>query len=61
MIAGVVLAAGASRRFAGGVKQVAPLHGRPLLEHAIAAMVAVIDPVYVVLGHAADEIAAAGT
>ncbi len=59
--AGVILAAGASRRFAGGVKQLAPLRGRPLLEYAIEAMVVVpaLDPVLVVLGHAAGEIAAA--
>jgi molybdenum cofactor cytidylyltransferase len=56
--AGLVLAAGAGTRFGGPVKQLAPLRGRPLLEHAVAAMVAVpaIDPVLVVLGHAADEI-----
>ncbi len=55
--AGLILAAGAGRRF-GGTKQLADLHGRPLLEHAIAAMLAVpaLDPVLVVLGHAADEI-----
>jgi molybdenum cofactor cytidylyltransferase len=34
------------------------LHGRPLLEHAVDAMLAVpaLDPVVVVLGHAAEEI-----
>ena len=55
--AGLILAAGAGRRF-GGTKQLADLRGRPLLEHAIAAMLAVpaLDPVLVVLGHAADEI-----
>jgi CTP:molybdopterin cytidylyltransferase MocA len=58
VIAGLVLAAGAGTRFGGPVKQLAPLHGRPLLEHAVAAMLAVpaVDPVLVVLGHAADEI-----
>jgi CTP:molybdopterin cytidylyltransferase MocA len=56
--AGLVLAAGAGTRFGGAVKQLAPLRGRPLLEHAVAAMLAVpaLDPVLVVLGHAADEI-----
>jgi CTP:molybdopterin cytidylyltransferase MocA len=57
--AGLILAAGAGRRF-GGTKQLADLHGRPLLEHAIEAMLAVpaLDPVLVVLGHAADAILA---
>jgi CTP:molybdopterin cytidylyltransferase MocA len=56
--AGLVLAAGAGTRFGGAIKQLAPLHGRPLVEHAVAAMLAVpaLDPVVVVLGHAADEI-----
>jgi molybdenum cofactor cytidylyltransferase len=55
--AGLILAAGAGRRF-GSTKQLADLHGRPLLAHAIDAMLAVpaLDPVLVVLGHAADEI-----
>ena len=58
MTAGLVLAAGAGTRFGGPVKQLAPLRGRPLVEHAVAAMLAVpaLDPVLVVLGHAADEI-----
>ena len=55
--AGLILAAGAGRRF-GGTKQLAELRGRPLLEYALEAMLAVpaLDPVLVVLGHAADEI-----
>jgi molybdenum cofactor cytidylyltransferase len=52
----LVLAAGEGRRF-GGTKQLAELDGRPLLEHALAA-VAGISPRVVVLGHAADEILA---
>jgi CTP:molybdopterin cytidylyltransferase MocA len=57
--AGLILAAGAGRRF-GGTKQLAELRGRPLLEYAVEAMLAVpaLDPVLVVLGHAADEILA---
>ncbi len=57
--AGLILAAGGGRRF-GGRKQLADLHGRPLLEHAIEHMLAVaaLDRVVVVLGHAADEIRA---
>ena len=59
MIAGLVLAAGAGTRF-GGRKQLAELDGRPLLEHALAAMEsAPVEPVAVVLGAAADEITAA--
>jgi molybdenum cofactor cytidylyltransferase len=58
-IGGIVLAAGEGKRF-GGVKQVAKLDGRPLLEHAVRAMLAVpaIAPVVVVLGAHADEIRA---
>lgn len=54
MIAGLVLAAGDARRF-GEPKQLARLRGRPLLEHALAAMAgATLDRVVVVLGaHAA--------
>ena len=56
-VGGLVLAAGEGRRF-GATKQLAELAGRPLLEHALEAMTAV-SPRVVVLGHAADEIAAA--
>jgi CTP:molybdopterin cytidylyltransferase MocA len=56
-VGGLVLAAGEGSRFAGGVKQLAPLGGRPLLEHALAA-VAALSPRVVVLGHAADEVRA---
>ena len=58
-IGGLILAAGEGRRF-GGPKQLAELHGRPLLEHAVDAMLAVpaVDPVIVVLGAAALEIRA---
>jgi molybdenum cofactor cytidylyltransferase len=38
--AGLILAAGEGRRF-GATKQLAPLRGRPLLEHAVSAMLAV--------------------
>ena len=60
MIGGVVLAAGEGRRF-GGAKQLAELDGRPLLEHALNAMLAVpaIDRVVLVLGAGADEIRSA--
>ncbi|MEA2290957.1 MAG: hypothetical protein QOD55_2954 [Solirubrobacteraceae bacterium] len=60
MIAGLVLAAGAARRF-GSPKQLAELDGVPLLQHAIDAMLAVpqLDRVVVVLGAAAEHVAAA--
>lgn len=55
----IVLAAGAGRRYGGG-KQLAPLGGRPLLEHALrAAAAAPVDGVLVTLGARADEVAAA--
>jgi molybdenum cofactor cytidylyltransferase len=52
----LVLAAGQGRRF-GGTKQLAELDGRPLLEHALAA-VAALSPRVVVLGHDAERIRA---
>jgi molybdenum cofactor cytidylyltransferase len=55
--AGLVLAAGAGRRF-GGPKQLAPLDGRPLLAHVLATARAVLDPVVVVLGARAAEVRA---
>ena len=57
MIAGVVLAAGGASRF-GSPKQLAELEGRPLLQHAIDAMLGVsaVDPVVVVLGAAAERV-----
>jgi molybdenum cofactor cytidylyltransferase len=56
MIGGVVLAAGAGKRF-GGVKQLAELGGRPLLEHVLEhASQAPLDSVVVVLGANAARI-----
>jgi CTP:molybdopterin cytidylyltransferase MocA len=56
MIAGLVLAAGASTRF-GAQKQLAELDGIPLLEHSLRTMRAVpVGRVVVVLGSAAEEI-----
>jgi molybdenum cofactor cytidylyltransferase len=53
---GLILAAGSATRF-GGPKQLATLKGRPLLEHAIGAMIeARIGRVVVVLGANADVI-----
>lgn len=57
-IVSVVLAAGAGRRF-GGRKQLAPLRGRPLLEHALATAAAGPgERTFVVLGADAEEIEA---
>jgi CTP:molybdopterin cytidylyltransferase MocA len=56
MVAGLVLAAGAGTRF-GGRKQLAELDGRPLLEHALAAMEsAPVAHRLVVLGANAEEV-----
>ena len=56
MICGLVLAAGAATRF-GSAKQLAELDGRPLLEHAILAMVASpVRRVVVVLGSGAEDV-----
>jgi molybdenum cofactor cytidylyltransferase len=56
--AGLVLAAGAGVRFGDGIKQLAPLGGRPLLEWALDAQCAVaeVERVVVVLGARAGEI-----
>jgi CTP:molybdopterin cytidylyltransferase MocA len=56
MTSGLVLAAGEGRRF-GGPKQLAVVAGRPLIEHALAAL-AGLDRVVVVLGARAGEIRA---
>jgi CTP:molybdopterin cytidylyltransferase MocA len=53
--AGLVLAAGEGRRF-GGPKQLARVGGRPLVEHALGAVAAVLDRVVVVLGAHAEEV-----
>lgn len=59
-VAAIVLAAGGSRRFGDSPKQLALLHGLPLLEHAVDAALAVpvIEEVVVVLGASADVIEA---
>lgn len=57
-VAAVVLAAGEGRRF-GSQKLLAPLRGRPLLQHALdAANASALAPIVVVLGADADAIAA---
>lgn len=55
----VVLAAGAGERY-GGTKQLAPVSGRPLVAHAVAAAVAAgAVRTVVVVGHDAERVAAA--
>jgi CTP:molybdopterin cytidylyltransferase MocA len=58
MIGGLVLAAGEASRF-GSAKQLAPLDGRPLLEHALRAITASpVGRVIVVLGAGAEDVIA---
>jgi len=58
VIAGLVLAAGAGKRF-GATKQLTDFDGRPLLEHSLAAMSkAGLDRLIVVLGSRADDVLA---
>jgi molybdenum cofactor cytidylyltransferase len=55
-VTAVVLAAGASSRF-GSMKLLAPLDGRPVLQHTLDAVAAAgLDDVVVVLGDAAAEV-----
>ena len=58
-LVGVILAAGASRRM-GQPKQLLPLHGRPLLQHALdaAAAATCLDEIVLVLGADAPGILA---
>ena len=58
MTGGLVLAAGGSSRF-GSPKQLAEVDGRPLLQHAVEALVAVeaLDDVVVVLGAEHESVA----
>ena len=55
---GLVLAAGAGRRFGDDAKLLADLNGRPVVEHAVRAATAALDRVVVVLGARADEVLA---
>jgi molybdenum cofactor cytidylyltransferase len=59
LVVAIVLAAGAGTRF-GSAKQLAPLNGRPLLQHPLDALASAgIDDVVVVLGEDAAAIEAA--
>lgn len=60
-VSGIVLAAGSSSRL-GQPKQLLDLQGRPLLQHAIDAAEGVgLFDILIVLGHRADDVAAAVT
>ena len=60
-VAGIVLAAGSSRRM-GEPKQLLSLAGRPLLQHVLdAAAASILEEVILVLGHEAGAIGAAVT
>jgi len=57
---GVVLAAGAGSRFAGGNKLLLPFRGEALICHALrAALHSRLDPVFLVVGHQQDRLLAA--
>jgi molybdenum cofactor cytidylyltransferase len=59
-VAALVLAAGQSRRMGQANKLLAPVDGRPMVAHAVDAMLASrADPVIVVTGHQADAVRAA--
>ena len=58
MVVGIVLAAGMSTRM-GRPKQLLPLGGRSALAWIVDLLAARLDQVVVVLGHRAEEIAAA--
>lgn len=56
-VAGLLLAAGGGRRLGGRPKALLPHHGRPLVEHAVAALRdGGCTPVYVVLGADRDGV-----
>lgn len=59
LVAGVVLAAGASSRMWGGHKLLLPVGGRPVIRHVVdAALAARLEPVLVVVGHGARRLQA---
>ena len=59
-VAGIILAAGASRRMGSVNKLLASIAGKPLVRHAVESFVATsLSPVIVVVGYESDKVAAA--
>ena len=59
-MAGILLAAGQSRRMGTVNKLLAPIAGKPLVRHAAETLVDVgLSPLIVVIGHEADKVASA--
>lgn len=55
-VCGLILAAGAGSRFGAAPKLLADVHGRPVIEHAVASAQAALERVVVVLGARAEMI-----
>ena len=59
-VAGIILAAGASRRMGSVNKLLASIAGKPLVRHAVESFVATsLSPTIVVVGYESDKVAAA--
>ena len=59
-VAGIILAAGASRRMGSVNKLLASIAGKPLVWHAVESFVAAsLSPIIVVVGYESDKVAAA--
>ena len=59
-VAGIILAAGASRRMGSLNKLLASIAGKPLVRHAVESFVATsLSPIIVVVGYESDKVAAA--
>ena len=59
-VAGIILAAGASRRTGSVNKLLASIAGKPLVRHAVESFVATsLSPIIVVVGYESDKVAAA--
>jgi molybdenum cofactor cytidylyltransferase len=59
-VAGIILAAGASRRMGSVNKLLASIAGKPLVRHAVEPFVATsLSPIIVVVGYESDKVAAA--
>ena len=59
-VAGIILAAGASRRMGSLNKLLASIAGKPLVRHAVESFIATsLSPIIVVVGYESDKVAAA--